>query len=706
MTEVATDARSHGPSRLFALGFLTLFLELTLIRYLAGNIWNLGYFPNFVLIAVFVGMGVGFILHQRLSERASDRVFVGSAALLAALVVLVSFFHPAIPGFQGFQGELGGELYFTSVGSQRGGALWFVLWFGAVVATFAAISQRTAKLFRLFAPLTAYTLDIAGSCAGIVTFALASFLGLPAWAWFTIAALPYAWGAAQKSRPTFAIVTALLLAAAVAHRQDHFLLANPDFDGTHEAYWSPYQKLEYVAAPGNVPFIFANGLGHQELLSAAEIRNAFYMLPHKARAAREGVSGYKRVLIIGGGTGNDVATALMNGAERVDVVEIDPRIAAIGRDKHPETPYRDPRVHLVVDDGRAFMTRAKGPYDLIIFALTDSLVKVSAVAQLRLENFVFTKESAARAFELLSDDGDLVLYNYYRTDWLVDRLLAMLRAGSGREPVVLGQEKQLMILSVGKASPPADTAAASAAAGFTIPVDDWPFLYLKNKEVPRLYQGIMAGMAALVVALLVIFHRVARVETAPGQRAHGVGLKVAFVVMGVAFLLLETKSVVQFALLFGTTWINTSAVFFGILVLVLAANWSARLLNGDRVLPVVLVLLLASSLLPLVVPLSKLLYLEARGLRFVLGALLTFSPIFFANLLFSLIFRDQPAAEHLFGWNLIGATLGGVTEYMSMALGYRSLAVVVAALYAVAFALMWRSWQTRGAVQRTTAAAT
>lgn len=705
MTDVATDARPQGPSRLFALGFLTLFLELALIRYLAGNIWNLGYFPNFVLIAVFVGMGVGFIVHQRLGERASDRVFVGSAVLLAALVVLVSFFHPAIPGFQGFQGELGGELYFTSVGSQRGGALWFVLWFGAVVTTFAAISQRTAKLFRLFPPLTAYTLDIAGSCAGIVTFALASFLGLPAWAWFAIAAMPYAWGAAQKSRPTFAIVTALLLAAAVAHRQDHFLLANPDFDGTHEAYWSPYQKLEYVSAPGNVPFIFANGLGHQELLDAHQIRQAFYMLPHQARAAREGMGGYKRVLIIGGGTGNDVATALMNGAERVDVVEIDPRIAAIGRDKHPEAPYRDPRVHLVVDDGRAFMTRAKGPYDLIIFALTDSLVKVSAVAQLRLENFVFTKESAARAFELLSDDGDLVLYNYYRTDWLVDRLLAMLRAGSGREPVVLGQEKQLMILSVGKTSPPA-VAADASEAGFTIPVDDWPFLYLKNKEVPRLYLGIMAGMTALVVALLAIFHRVARVETSPGQRAHGVGLKIAFVVMGVAFLLLETKSVVQFALLFGTTWINTSAVFFGILVLVLAANWSARLLKGDRVLPVVLVLLLASSLLPLVVPLSKLLYLEARGLRFVLGALLTFSPIFFANLLFSLIFRDQPAAEHLFGWNLIGATLGGVTEYTSMALGYRSLAIVVAALYAVAFALMWRSWRTRGGVQGTREAAT
>ena len=35
--------------------------------------------------------------------------------------------------------------------------------------------------------------------------------------------------------------------------------------------------------------------------------------------------------------------------------------------------------------------------------------------------------------------------------------------------------------------------------------------------------------------------------------------------MGAAFLLLETKSIVQFALLFGTTWLVNSLVFAGIL---------------------------------------------------------------------------------------------------------------------------------------------
>ena len=93
------------------------------------------------------------------------------------------------------------------------------------------------------------------------------------------------------------------------------------------------------------------------------------------------------------------------------------------------------------------------------------------------------------------------------------------------------------------------------------------------------------------------------------------------------------------------------------------------------------VLLVLSCLAALVYPLAGLLHEENRVWRFVLAAVLTFAPIFFANLIFSLTFREQRVAEHLFGWNLIGATLGGVLEYCSMAIGYNALAAVVAALY-------------------------
>jgi len=126
-----------------------------------------------------------------------------------------------------------------------------------------------------------------------------------------------------------------------------------------------------------------------------------------------------------------VATALLYGAESVDAVEIDPVIASLGSE-HPGRPYSDARVRVIVDDGRAFMTRTEKKYDLIIFALTDSLVKVSSMGQLRLENYLFTEESIRRAYDLLEPEGDIVLYNYYRREWLVDRYREMLHEATGR----------------------------------------------------------------------------------------------------------------------------------------------------------------------------------------------------------------------------------------------------------------------------------
>jgi hypothetical protein len=155
--------------------------------------------------------------------------------------------------------------------------------------------------------------------------------------------------------------------------------------------------------------------------------------------------------------------------------------------------------------------------------------------------------------------------------------------------------------------------------------------------------------------------------------------------MGAAFLLLETKSVIQFSLLFGATWLNNSLVFLGILLLVLAANWTAHGLRKRNVLPTAFVLLFVSVLLPLWYPLGNLLRVQSVLLRFIAASLLTFSPIFFANLIFSVTFRNQAAPAHVFGWNLIGAMMGGVLEYTSMVLGYNLLAVVVAGCYFLTF---------------------
>jgi hypothetical protein len=53
--------------------------------------------------------------------------------------------------------------------------------------------------------------------------------------------------------------------------------------------------------------------------------------------------------------------------------------------------------------------------------------------------------------------------------------------------------------------------------------------------------------------------------------------------------------------------------------------------------------------------------------------------------------HHRPAADLAFGWNLLGAVLGGLAEFLSMATGLRSLALVAISAYVVAFIVAGRS---------------
>lgn len=679
---------------LFFLGFATLFLELVLIRYLAGNIWNLGYFPNLVLIAVFIGMGLGFIFHHYISPKVSFFLFHGAFFLLGILIVLVFYQHPMVPGTSAWETQIGGELFFSAswIQSQRPQLFIFFLCFLGIIAVFFLISQRTAKYFRLFKPLTAYTLDIAGSCMGICAFIIVSWLQLPAYLWFMAFTVIFIL-AMPNARKTFWIpIIPGMIIAFYAGYQDTRLLSFPDFGGTLQATWSPYQKVEYIDGP-ELPelyrkSIWVNGLEHQSIASGESLSDSVYQLPYKYRREFGDLPPYQDILIIGSGAGNDVAAALSNGAASIDAVEIDPVLAKLGIDNHPARPYQSKLVNLIIDDGRAFMTQTDRKYDLIIFAQTDSLIKASSLSQLRLENYLFTEESIRKAYSLLSDHGDLVFYNFYRQFWLVDKIRDTIHQAIGKWPiVVLFKSTSFAILRVGK------QVQGQEPDGYSnyhldLPKDDWPFLYLKQRGVPPLYLKAMLGMFLFVGLLVVALHiGMRRRKEYAGARM--LFLKLAFIFMGIAFLLLETKSIIQFSLLFGTTWYNNSLVFLAVLLLVLAANWTASLLKKKTSLLVsIFILLILSCLATLAYPLGNLLVLESALLRFIIASLMTFSPIFFANLIFSLSFRDLETPEHIFGWNLIGSTIGGILEYTSMAFGYNILAVVVAVCYIVVFVML------------------
>ena len=153
--------------------------------------------------------------------------------------------------------------------------------------------------------------------------------------------------------------------------------------------------------------------------------------------------------------------------------------------------------------------------------------------------------------------------------------------------------------------------------------------------------------------------------------------------MGAAFLLLETMSVVRFALLFGTTWYVNALVFLGILIAVwLAIEIERR--RPERPTGKLFPWLFLGLALAIVVPGSLLLELSPVP-RFLIAAALAFFPVFVANLVFARRFRTSTDPTSEFGTNLLGAMAGGALEYFSMVTGYRALLVVAGALYGFAW---------------------
>src|SRR4029079_14380849 len=90
---------------------------------------------------------------------------------------------------------------------------------------------------------------------------------------------------------------------------------------------------------------------------------------------------------------------------------------------------------VICDDARHFLRSTTKKYDLIVFALIDSLTVQSSFSGVRLESYMFTRESFDAVREHLAPRGVMVLYNYFREKWLVDRLANNAAEAFGPEPL-------------------------------------------------------------------------------------------------------------------------------------------------------------------------------------------------------------------------------------------------------------------------------
>ncbi len=710
---------------LFLISFLILFFELASIRWFGSNVVFLTFFTNVVLMACFLGMSVGLLSAGR---RQNLITWVLPLILLATGLAVVTLAISVLGRSNRLLIEVGGqnspqEVFFGTSKFSAPNPSQFVVpievvagvFFVLIALTFVGLGQVMGRAFdALPNRVLAYSVDILGSLTGIALFGLMSRLRTPPVLWFAIGTV-----IVLRFLPR---LTLFQTACAITLVCGMGLLSY--YEGSHQnTIWSPYYKIYYDAKAAS---LMTNHIGHQSMVKVGE-SGAAYMLPHLLNRDA-GNTPFGRVLIIGAGSGNDVSGALKGEVSHVDAVEIEPVLNAAGRWDHPDQPYSDPRVSIHLEDGRSFIRRSDQTYDLITYALVDSLVLHSGYSSLRLESFLFTEQAFSDVKARLGDDGVFVMYNYYRHGFIVGRLVEMARKVFGTEPIVFSlpyspsikaadlltndrftfiiagkpgskalesirkrlQEKTFFWLSrrprdnesingyrptqPDVAGVPAESwtkigpAAVDTSGIGPLPSDDWPFLYLRAASIPGLNWRGMALVAALSMVILLAFAPVRTVR--PNARMF---------FLGAGFMLLETKGVVHMALLFGSTWVVNSIVFFAILVMILLSNLYVLAMK-PRVLWPYYLFLTAALLVNAVFPMSYYLNLPGTA-KVVASCAVVFVPIFFAGAIFATTFGKSQHPDVDFGSNIAGVILGGLTENFSLMMGFDHLLLIAIVFY-------------------------
>jgi hypothetical protein len=673
---------------LFCLSFLALFLELMVIRWAPAAARLVAYYANLMLVSSFLGLGIGAIIGRRrkpLLGWLPILLLISVGALILARYVTL----PSTTSESRFYASLPRLWNYAS--------LIFIFLTNATV--FIPLGQRIGSLFEALPPLRAYSWDLGGSLAGTLCFGLFSlkqFSPLAGMAFVVVVIALF-----LPRRKWIWALPALLLVLAGVYRS-----IDPN------AFWSPYYYITVVegegahqTAPLREPRPGLRTMQDPPMYMVA-VNHDFYQphgtmdpkrySPEKQKPILDGLVAYnlpyflspahRRVLVLGAGGGTDTEVAVMNGAEHVDAVEIDPMLVKLSATFNASAIYENPKVSAHVDDARAFLQRSAGGYDMVVFGWLDSQALFSVMANLRLDGYIYTVESMRSAYRLLNEHGTLSLSFMAGKEWLARKLVRMVAEATGKQPIVYKSRGQVVLCAPrgDHPEPPAKFGRFTRAvfrpgddlADATSPTDTWPFLYLNGKHIPADY--------LIVIGILLIL-------CLPGLymlRGGGFGTNDShFLFLGLGFLLLETKSITDCSLYFGTTWMVTLIVVTGVLLMVLAANLVAMRLKRFHL--GMYVPLIASLLVLYFVKRGSILALSFER-RLLWSLLVAPLPIFFAGLIFSTTFREGAKPSAFFGANLIGAMLGGFCEYLSMKIGNENLMLLVVAAYVVSFGCRMR----------------
>ena len=692
---------------IFLISVVGLFLELMLIRWIGTEIRIFAYLQNTVLVVCFLGLGIGCFTCKR--EATLKQILKPLSLLIAILAIpqtraiaaKITNYLSQMEDLLIWERQVNSDPWMTacrvSLGLFMTLGLMALLW--EIFVPIGRILGRSMDEHKNV--IRAYSINVVGSLAGIWLFVGLSSMWLSPVSWVLVSAvlLTYFFASTENRKLECGLLAAMVLVTAWGSLAE----TSP------EIAWSPYQKLEMEDQRDTRSewvgqyLIKVNNAGYQGIIDLDRERAANnpnippnfvgysqYDIPFQFHPSP------KNVLMVGAGSGNDVAGALRNGAEAVTAVEVDPAIIDMGRKYHPEHPYDSDRVRVVNDDARSFFATTEEKYDLIVFGLLDSHT-TTAMTNARLDHYVYTRESISRAKELLNEGGVVALSFEALKPYIADRMEGCLREVFGQEslafriPVnptgwggVMFVTGDLSKVDAGLAAHPQlesliahwqETYPVEIAGTTNIATDDWPYIYLESPKIPTLY-FLLAGLMPL---LLVYSKYRSGAETMIGGWRRN---EWHFALLGAAFLLLEVQNISKASVVLGNTWLVNAIVISGILCMILFANvLSTRF--PKMPLSLVATGLLGSCLGLYVIDLSTFAFLPYPVKALIVGGLTTV-PLLFSGIIFARSFAATDSKPRALGANLLGSIVGGMLQSLTFIVGIKALLLLVAAIYTAA----------------------
>tara|TARA_Y100000741_G_scaffold105940_1_gene79133 strand:- start:61 stop:2457 length:2397 start_codon:yes stop_codon:yes gene_type:complete len=666
---------------------LGLFLELSIIRIHSSYFQLFAYFKNLSLLSCFLGLGIGYSF-SRIRLFSLNWTFPIIALQVSFMFLLKE--TPVTLFFQNPISEIWNMGQSIAIGYLH---IILIYFFIAVIfllnaVAFIPLGHLVARLMMNCNTLKAYSYDLIGAILGIILFTILSFLwtGPTVWLLISFAAIIF-FQLNLRLNIKFNCISLVILILSL----NTFL--DPDKMDLH----SPYQNvsLKFSNVSHSPVEVKSNNLWLQTPINLSDefyqqlnsSWHKFYIIPYVSTKKK-----FEDILIVGSGTGNDVAAALRNTKARIDAVEIDPLVADIGVRLHPEKPYLDSRVNLVINDARNFIKETEKKYDMIVYSLLDSHANLSSKGGVRLDSYVYTVESFFEANKKLKDNGIIFLSFAISTEEMGNKIYKMLKMNFDYDPIILkrndmakssdfvegiysfavSNKEHLLDLSKTNYIETSMFKDKKFYDQVDVSTDDWPFFYMSYRIYPTSY----AVLISVIFIISLIF-----LKKLTKMNYNKFSFTCFF--LGVGFMLMETKGITELAKIYGSTWVVVSVVITAILSMAYLAN--LMIIKNIKIsVNKIYFFLIFSLFLTYLISYINFYNYPTIYLKFLIPFILTF-PVFFSGLAFSKELVSYGSTANALSCNILGAIVGGLLEYNSMFFGFKFLYILAIIFYFLAY---------------------